>query len=90
MNFENIPGGQEAHIAPRIDVDSLPWVECSCGGRLFDSAVMVKRVSPLLSPTAKEEIIPADIIICRSCGKIPDFYARKIKGIPEDLISTSE
>jgi hypothetical protein len=51
---------------------------------------MVKRVSPLLSPTAKEEIIPADIIICRSCGKIPDFYAKKIKGIPEDLISTSE
>jgi hypothetical protein len=90
MNFENITGGKEGNIAPRLDVDSLPWVECSCGGRLFDSAVMVKRVSPLLSPTAKEEIIPADIIICRTCGKIPDFYAKKIKGIPQDLISTSE
>lgn len=88
--YENIQGAQDVPLAPRIDVDSLPWVECTCGGKLFDSAVMVKRVSPLLSPTTKEEIIPADVIICRSCGKIPDFYAKKIKGIPKDLISTSE
>ena len=86
--FENIPGGQEGHIAPRLDVDSLPWVECPCGGKTFDAAVMVKRISPLLSPTAKEEIIPADIILCRTCGKIPEFYAKKIKGIPAELIST--
>lgn len=74
---------------PNLNIDSLPWVSCSCGGMIFDSAVMVKKVSPLLSPTGKEEIIPADMIICRSCGKIPEFYAKKIKGIPEELISSN-
>jgi hypothetical protein len=54
---------------------------------IFDSGVMVKRLSPLMSPTGKEEILPAEIIICKSCGMIPDFYATKIKGIPEELIS---
>lgn len=70
-----------------FDVNSLPWVECNCGGRIFDSAVMVKKVSALLSPTGKEEILPAEIIICKSCGKIPEFYAKNIPGLPADLIS---
>jgi hypothetical protein len=70
-----------------FDVNSLPWIECSCGGKIFDSGVMVKRVSALLSPTGKEEILPAEIIICKTCGKIPDFYAKNIPGIPSELIS---
>ena len=70
-----------------LDVNTLPWVECTCGGKIFDSGVMVKRVSPILSPTGKEEIIPADVIICKSCGKIPAFYAARIPNVPEDLVS---
>lgn len=72
-----------------FDINSLPWVECSCGGKIFDSGVMVKKVSAILSPSGREEIIPADIIICKSCGKIPPFYADKIPGIPSELIATS-
>jgi hypothetical protein len=48
---------------------------------------MVKKVSSLLSPTGKEEIVPADVIICKSCNKIPAFYAKRVKGLPADLIS---
>jgi hypothetical protein len=77
----------EQFNAPQLDMNQLPWVSCSCGGMIFDSGVMVKRLSPLMSPTGKEEILPAEIIICKSCGMIPDFYATKIKGIPEELIS---
>jgi hypothetical protein len=77
----------EQFNAPKIDINQLAWVSCSCGGKIFDSGVMVKRLSPLMSPTGKEEILPAEIIICKSCGKIPDFYANKIESIPEDLIS---
>jgi len=71
-----------------FDINSLPWVACSCGGKIFDSGVMVKKVSALLSPSGREEIIPADVIICKSCGKIPSFYADKIPGIPEEIVST--
>lgn len=73
----------------RIDPNALPWVSCICGGMIFDSGVMVKRVSPLISPTGREEIVPAEIILCRSCGKIPDFYATKLSGLPEELVAKS-
>ena len=73
----------------QIDMNQLPWVVCSCGGMIFDSGVMVKKLPALLSPSAKEEILPAEIIICKSCGKIPDFYANKITSIPAELISQS-
>jgi len=71
----------------KLDLESLPWVSCQCGGSIFEPAVMVKKVSALLSPTGKEEIIPADVIICKSCNKIPAFYAKRIKGLPESLVS---
>jgi len=70
-----------------LDISKLPWVECACGSKTFDSGIMVKKVSMILSPSGKEEIIPVDIILCKSCGKIPSFYAERIPGIPEDLIS---
>jgi hypothetical protein len=72
-----------------LDPDTLPWESCSCGGMIFDSGVMVKKVSALISPTGREEVIPADMITCRSCGKIPEFYAKRVKGLPVELISKS-
>ena len=87
--MENIIGNNERLNTPRIDIESLPWVNCSCGGRIFEQGVMVKKVSALLSPSAREEIVPAEVIVCKSCGKIPDFYAQKIKSIPKDMISVS-
>lgn len=74
---------------PNLMIKNLPWEACSCGGVIFDTAVMIKRVSAILSPTLKEEIVPADVIICKSCGKIPAFYAAKVGGIPDDLVSAS-
>jgi hypothetical protein len=71
-----------------LDLNSAPWIECTCNGMIYESAVMVKRVSALISPTGKEEIVPLDVIVCKSCGKIPSFYAKKLPvNIPEDLIS---
>lgn len=87
--MEIITDNNERHSTPRLDLDTLPWVSCSCGGNIFEPAVMVKKVSALISPTGNEELVPADVIICKSCNKIPDFYAKKIKGLPKDLISES-
>jgi hypothetical protein len=74
---------------PQIDPSTLPWLACNCGGMIFDGGVMVKKLSALLSPNGQEEIIPAEIIVCKSCGKIPEFYAKRMRDLPADLISTS-
>ncbi len=70
-----------------FDINNLPWVECTCGNKTFDSGIMVKKISMILSPSGKEEIVPVDIIMCKLCGKIPSFYASRIPGIPSELIS---
>jgi hypothetical protein len=41
-----------------------------------------------MSPSGKEELIPAEIITCKKCGKVPKFFSDAAKGIPEELKST--
>jgi hypothetical protein len=48
---------------------------------------MIKKISQFESPTLREEQVPIDIVICESCGKIPNFLTSRIKDIPTDLLA---
>ena len=48
-----------------------------CGSKLFKEVVALKRISPLVSPTGKEEIIPIPMFACIQCGEIPDEYKNR-------------
>jgi hypothetical protein len=50
----------------------------------------MKRLSPLLSPTGKEERIPMEVILCKTCGKVPAFMAKEIPDLPTEIISDCE
>ena len=71
----------------KIDLSSTPWIKCEEGNLLWDSSMLFKKLSPLMSPSGKEELIPAEVIICRKCGKVPKFFWEKAKEIPEELRS---
>ena len=71
-----------------INPRDLPWVGCSEGVQMYESAMMFKRLSPIISPTGKEEMIPAEVIICKKCGKIPPFLLSKIPDVPAEYKST--
>jgi hypothetical protein len=70
----------------KLDLSQATWVKCENGGQLFDSAMMVKRISPILSPTGKEEHLPIEVVICKTCGKVPQFFWAK-NDVPEDMKS---
>lgn len=74
----------------RIDLKDATWVECSKGNKIFEAKLLFKRVSPLISPTGKEEFIPLETIVCTTCGKIPKFFYDQVKDIPEELKSDCE
>lgn len=78
---------QQIKINPR----DLKWLDCGCDkhATLFQEVVMFKHLPKLMSPSGKEEIIPVDVVICKTCGKIPQFYANKIQDLPINLISES-
>jgi Fe2+ or Zn2+ uptake regulation protein len=48
---------------------------------------MIKKISQFESPTLREEQVPIDIVVCESCGKIPNFLTSRIKDIPTELLA---
>ena len=43
-------------------------VVCECGCPYYDQAVVVKRLSAIISPSGKTEIVPVGIFVCRACS----------------------
>lgn len=72
-------------MSAKVDISQAPWQPCECGGLLFTTASMVKRLSALISPDGKEHMIPVDVYLCTSCGKVPSFISREVPGLPEEL-----
>lgn len=60
-----------ANPAPRIKAEDLVNIVCeSCGGRFFREVSAFKRLPALLSPSAKEQIIPVPTFRCDDCGHV--------------------
>ena len=47
---------------------TLECEECKCKG--FKQTMMLKKLSPLMSPTGQEAIIPVAAFCCEQCGHI--------------------
>ena len=43
-----------------------------CGNGVYIPAFFLKRLSPLMSPTGKEALVPIQVYSCGDCGKVPD------------------
>ncbi len=72
----------------KIDLSSTPWLKCEGDNMLWETSMLFKRLSPLMSPSGKEELMPAEVVTCKKCGKVPKFFFEAAKGIPEELKST--
>lgn len=68
-----------------IDISKAQDVVCdNCGNYTFNEVVLMKRVSPLVSPTGKEAIVPIPTFACNACGFInKQFLPIKAEERPE-------
>jgi hypothetical protein len=69
----------------KVDISDAPWTECCGEPQMFETYYMFKKVSALISPTGKEEHIPIEVIVCKKCGKVPEFMWKKIPDLPENM-----
>lgn len=53
------------------DVIKLSNAACDCGNYTFDSVIIFKKLSSIMSPVGIEQKIPINVMICKGCGKIP-------------------
>ena len=63
------PGG--ATTMDNIDLTHAKTLECEkCGCKAFKQTLMLKKLSPLVSPTGQEAIIPVGVFACDHCGHV--------------------
>ena len=61
----------QVKIDPSL-VRSSKMILCDCGGAMFTPKMMLKKISPIVSPTGKEEVFPLNILVCDACGLVPN------------------
>ena len=56
----------------QLDISKADTITCEeCGNASFIPAFFLKKISPLMSPTGKEAVIPIQVFSCGNCGTIP-------------------
>ena len=61
----------QEHVNIPVGLDNTDEVGCDeCESTAFHPAFLLRKVSPLLSPTGKETIIPIQVFACDSCGHL--------------------
>jgi len=54
-----------------IDASTLKGRVCKCGGNIFTHALVLKELTPLLSPSGKYETIMIPLgFVCVGCGTV--------------------
>ena len=54
----------------QVDLSQAETMKCEyCGNYVFIKGTVLKRLSPLVSPTGQEAIVPIEIYSCGSCGE---------------------
>jgi hypothetical protein len=79
---ENQQPGQGQQQGPTITNDHLKDavdVECeSCGCKVFEEKIMLKKISKFQTGTDRDSISPIPVIACASCNHINEMFIPKI------------
>ena len=55
-----------------------------CANQTFVGVMMMKRISPIISPTGKEAIVPIQTFACNACGFVNEAFSPTIPDSDEE------
>ena len=74
--------------SPSISASHLAQAEsiaCEhCANQTFVTVMMMKRISPIISPTGKEAIVPIQTFACNACGFVNEAFSPTIPDSDEE------
>ena len=74
----------------KVDLSKADTIKCDdCGNYLFITAHVIKRISPILSPTGQEALIPIQVYSCGNCGRVPKMFLEG-SGLGEEINKPKE
>ena len=66
---------QQPQAEVQVDLKKAETIKCDdCGNYLFITAHVIKRISPIMSPTGQEALVPVQVYSCGNCGKVPKMF----------------
>lgn len=73
-------------MSPKIDLSNARDMNCgSCNYPYFVQAVMVKRISKIVTGTPNDVVIPVDVLLCGNCGKpMEELLPKEFRKQPQD------
>lgn len=67
-------------VKPNLDItQTTPEVCDNCNGQAFRDALLLRKVSALLTETGKEGYLPIQVFACVKCGHVNSHF------IPEEI-----
>ena len=67
--------GQQPQQEVQVDLTKADTIKCeACGNYLFITAHVIKRISPIMSPTGQEAMVPVQVYSCGNCGQDPKMF----------------
>ena len=61
-----------------IDITQTTPVVCDkCGCEHFTQVTLMRKLSPMLSPTGQPALIPIPVYACHECGHVNDEFQPK-------------
>ena len=66
-----------------VDIKQTTSVTCEeCGGTIFEQALIIRRVSAILTGQGKPGFMPIPVFRCSDCGHVnKDFVPKEIQSL---------
>lgn len=82
-------GPNTSQVKPSLDIKSTTEVKCeSCGCNSFIEAMLLRRVSALLTDTGKEGFLPIQVFACSACGHVNNgFIPAEIRPVASKIVT---
>tara|TARA_S200002703_G_scaffold85123_1_gene73521 strand:- start:11 stop:259 length:249 start_codon:yes stop_codon:yes gene_type:complete len=72
------PLGGKQPPQQEISIEDTESIKCDdCGNYSFIKSYFIRRISPIVSPTGQEALVPIEVFSCGNCGKVPDSMMPK-------------
>ncbi len=55
-------------------IETAPCETCECGNKIWASAVVLKKLNKLISPSGNDELVPISVFICSRCGELAPMF----------------
>ena len=69
---------QSAALSSQLSaIYKAPNIVCECGSKVFKEAVILKKVSSLMTGSGRDEVVPIPVYVCDKCGKIPTEFLER-------------